>query len=384
MAIRSILLAGIIGLGACSPAAEDSVQGQRDDTAAEPASDLGIEATPEPAAELAQEPAQDAAAAPVSDDGEDAADAPGATLTVNITEWPVPWEGRPRDPYTIDGETVWFVGQVNSYLGRLDVASGEITRTELREGAGPHNLIVDEAGIVWYAGNRDHHIGRFDPASGEFEYVETPEDTARDPHTLIFDAAGDIWFTSQQANAVGHLILEGRSLSILPVPTGRARPYGITIAPDGRVWVALFGTAKLAVVDPDSMILTEIDLPRDETRPRRLEVTSDGRVWYGDYEAGMLGVYDPADESFREYEMPSGANARPYAMAVDARDRIWFVETGVDPNYLVGFDPAVEQFVSITAIPSGGGVVRHMQYLEARNEIWFGTDMETIGRAELD
>ena len=303
---------------------------------------------------------------------------------VDIREWEVPWDGRPRDPYTRDGQTVWFVGQVNSYIARLDVETGEMTRIELREGAGPHNLIVDEAGDVWYSGNRDHHIGRYDVDAGAFEIIDTPEGPARDPHTLIFDGAGDIWFSNQRGNTVGKLTLDGRTVEIIPVPTQRSRPYGIRMAPDGRIWVSLFGTNKLAVVDPDTMQLTEVELPRETTRPRRLAITSDGRIWYGDYADGFLGVHDPADGSIREWPMPSGANSRPYAFMTDGQDRVWFVETGVDPNYFVGFDPDSETFFSITAIPSTGGVVRHMQYLPDTGEIWFGSDMGTIGRARVE
>lgn len=143
------------------------------------------------------EPVSDSPApAPVSHEDTRPADgvAPPETSpernAVDIQEWDVQWEGRPRDPYTLDGETVWFVGQANSYIGRLDVATGEMTRTDLREGAGPHNLIVNPDGRIWYAGNRDAHIGIYDPADGTFDYVETPPDTVADPHTQIFDGQG--------------------------------------------------------------------------------------------------------------------------------------------------------------------------------------------------
>jgi virginiamycin B lyase len=82
--------------------------------------------------------------------------------------------------------------------------------------------------------------------------------------------------------------------------------------------------------------------------------------------------------------MPSGAGARPYGMAVDGDERIWFVETGVQPNRFVGFDPASERFFAASDIPSGGGSVRHMHYHEPTDTIWFGADSGTIGRAKLD
>ena len=82
--------------------------------------------------------------------------------------------------------------------------------------------------------------------------------------------------------------------------------------------------------------------------------------------------------------MPGGRESRPYAMTSDNRDRIWFVETGMNPNRIVGFDPATATFTTPAPIPSGAGAVRHMVFNAATNEIWFGTDMNTIGRARLE
>ena len=70
-------------------------------------------------------------------------------------------------------------------------------------------------------------------------------------------------------------------------------------------------------------------------------------------------------------------------MAVDDKDRLWMVETGSQPNRLVGFDPKTEKFFGITPIPSGGGTVRHMMFDKQSGQIWFGTDNNTIGRAEV-
>lgn len=81
--------------------------------------------------------------------------------------------------------------------------------------------------------------------------------------------------------------------------------------------------------------------------------------------------------------MPGGPDARPYAMTVDDRDRLWLVETGAQPNRLVGFDPGIGAFTAGAAIPSGGGTVRHMIFHAPSGAIWFGTDQNTIGRATV-
>ncbi|MEX0680957.1 MAG: hypothetical protein WD097_06205 [Balneolales bacterium] len=323
----------------------------------------------------------------------DSAETPGETNNSNpaissdaplsITEWRVPWDGRPRDPYVAPDGNVFFVGQRTHYIGYFDLETEDFRRYELDDGAGPHNVIVADDGTPWYAGNRANHIGKLDPGTGEISKYMMPENgSARDPHTLIFNRDGNIWFTSQGANSVGFLDVNSGEETIVPVPTLGARPYGIVMDIDGlRPWIVLFGTNKLATVDPETMQLTEISLPREEARPRRVAVTSDGNVWYCDYAAGYIGTYHPDDGSFREWEMPEGRDARPYAMTVDHQDRLWMVATGISPNRFVGFDPSTESFFASEEIESGGGTVRHMVYHEPTRAIWFGTDTNYLGRA---
>jgi virginiamycin B lyase len=302
---------------------------------------------------------------------------------VEIKEWKVEWENsRPRDPFAVSADKVWFVGQQGHYMAELDVKTGKMTKVDI-PGAGPHNLIVGADGVVWYAGNLQAHIGRYDPKTKQVEKIAMPDPAARDPHTLIEDGKGNIWFTVQGGNMMGRLNMATRKVDLIKSKTERSRPYGIKIAPDGKPWIVLFGTNKLATIDPASLELTEIAIPRASARPRRVEITSDGRIWYADYADGKLGVYDPKAKTFKEWDMPSGAQSRPYGAALDDKDRVWLAESGVQPNKLVAFDTRSEKFVSSTDIPSGGGTVRHMHYLEPAQEIWFGADTNTIGRAKI-
>lgn len=303
---------------------------------------------------------------------------------IEILEWKVPYEGRPRDPFVAGPDQIWFVGQINGYLARLTPSTGEFFKRDIGEDAGPHNLIVDDNGIVWFAGNLNAYIGRYDPKTDSMERIKMPDPAAVDPHTLVFDAdQSHIWFTVQGGNFVGRLAVGDRSVDLIPVPTMGARPYGIKIAPDGTPWIALFGTNKLAAVDPKTLEITEYIIPDEQARPRRLEITDDGRVWYSDYYRGKLGRFDPKASSFGEWTLPSGENSAPYGTALDDSGRIWVVETGVQPNLFVGFDPNREKIVSVTPVPSGGGTVRHMNYHPQTDSVWFGADSGTIGKAQV-
>lgn len=307
-------------------------------------------------------------------------------VEVQIQEWQVPWpDSRPRDPYVAPDGDIWFVGQRSHYVAEFDPQNETFRKIDLEDGTGPHTVVVDASGNPWYAGNRANHIGKVNPETGEITIYMMPDDnSARDPHTIAFNGDGNFWFTSQGANSVGFFDVESGQPTIIPVQTQRARPYGIIMDQDmQRPWIALFGTNKLATVDPETMELTEITLPNQESRPRRLAQTSDGMIWYGDYSRGYVGRYNPEDESFREWVLPSEENSRPYAVTVDDQDRFWVVETGVSPNMFVGFDTQTQKFVSSTAIQSGGGTVRHMVFHQPTKAIWFGTDTNYLGRAVI-
>ena len=301
-----------------------------------------------------------------------------------IREWTVPWgrEGRPRDPSVAPDGSVIFVGQAGNYIARLDPATGEFKRYEIDPRTNPHNVIVDDKGMAWYAGNRNGMIGRLDPASGAITRYPMPDSAARDPHTLVFDGRGNIWFTLQQSDMVGRLVMSSGKVDL--IRTGpRTRPYGIVVDKTGRPWFDLFGTNKIGTVDPATLELREYPLPDERSRPRRIAMTSDGMVWYVDYRRGFLGRLDPKSGAVKEWPNPSGAQSLPYAMSVDDRDRLWFVETGVQPNRFVGFDAKTERFFANTPVPGGGGTVRHMVFDPKTRVIWFGTDAGTIGRAEV-
>ena len=99
---------------------------------------------------------------------------------------------------------------------------------------------------------------------------------------------------------------------------------------------------------------------------------------------GYLGRLDPKTGAVKEWQNPGGAASLPYAMTVDDQDRLWFVETGRQPNRLVGFDPKKESFFGLTDIGAAApNTVRHMTFDKKSGQIWFGTDQGTIGRATV-
>jgi virginiamycin B lyase len=314
-----------------------------------------------------------------------AATAPAARF--DPKEWAVPFgaDTRPRDPYADAQGRVWFVGQAGNYVAYRDSKSGEFRRYEIEPGTNPHNLVV-EKGMVWFTGNRNGRIVRLDPATGKLTTFLIPDSTVRDPHTMIFDPkSGVAWFSAQTAGAVGRFDPATGKFRLWKTGEG-SRPYGVVIDSKGRPWFDLFGTNKLLTVDPRTFALKEYDLPSDRARPRRIAVTSRDQIYWGDYARGFLGHLDPKTGRVQEWALPAGPASLPYAMAADDRDVIWVAQGGRTgtPATLVAFDPSVRKFVAEVPVGSPGpNTIRHMTFDPATRQIWFGTDQGAIGRIKV-
>ena len=151
--------------------------------------------------------------------------------------------------------------------------------------------------------------------------------------------------------------IHDRHFKLIVMPTPKSRPYGMAVNSKGTVFIVLFGTNKVAAVDPKTMAVREYVLPDAASRPRRLTITSDDSVWYADYSRGYLGRLDPATGKVAEWQSPSGPKSAPYGISA-IKDVIWYSESEAAPNTVVRFDPKSEKFQS-WAIPGGGNIVRN-------------------------
>src|SRR5512143_4288011 len=117
-----------------------------------------------------------------------------------VVEYQLPRSGAfPHDPAVGKDGIVWYTDQRNSYIGRLDPATGKVIDYPTPTPAsGPHGIIVAPDGAVWYTGNANGMIGRVDPATGTIKEFPLPAE-ARDPHTPVYHE-GKLWFTAQGAN----------------------------------------------------------------------------------------------------------------------------------------------------------------------------------------
>jgi len=279
-------------------------------------------------------------------------------IDVKISEWLVPTLGsRPHDPLAAADGSIWWTGQMQNRLGRVDPATGAMREYPLETpNSGPHGLVEDADGGIWFTAVSQGYVGKLDPNTGDVDEYHVPSDV-RGPHTPILDKDGTLWFTMQSGH-VGRLVPETEEMTISPTPTSGTYPYGIQVNSKGVPWYVDFRGNRLGSIDPVTAEITEHELPNPDSRPRRIALTPDDVVWYTDYTRGHLGRFDPETGEVQEWLSPGGADSRPYGIA-SVGNVIWYSESSARPNTLVRFDTETEDFQS-WAIPSGGGVIRNM------------------------
>ncbi len=259
------------------------------------------------------------------------------TSEISIKEWDVPTPASfPHDPAVGTDNSLWYTGMASNTLGRLDPSKNTIKEYRLKTpDSGPHGLVSDKKGNIWFTANLKAYIGKLNPQTGEVTEYPMPDPSARDPHSLVFGAPGMLWFTVQESNFVGRLDPRTGIITLKPSPTPDSRPYGIAVDSTGIPFYCELGTNKIGRIDPSSLRITEYVLPKG-ARPRRLAISRDDIIFYTDYQRGYLGELDPKSGKVREWLSPGGRDSRPYGITVAAEGAVWYSESGVEPNTIVG------------------------------------------------
>ena len=167
------------------------------------------------------------------------------------------------------------------------------SRYEIDPGTNPHNLVVDK-GMVWFTGNRNNRLVKLDPAHGEAHDVH-------DPRFVGARSAHDDLRREER-----HRVVHGaerrrrrplRARHAASSASGRRAPTRAPTASCSTRRAARGSTSSAPTPSARStrrpFELKRFTLPSDRTRPRRIAITSDDQLWYGDYTRGFLGHLDP-------------------------------------------------------------------------------------------
>ena len=214
--------------------------------------------------------------------------------TGHIREFTLPAEARdPHTPLLLDG-AVWFTVQQSDMYGRLDPRTGDVKtwRVPIAH-ALPYGMQRAPDGTIWVALFGTNRLGHIDPKSGALDQITLPNDGSR-PRRLVVDASGVVWYTDYARSRLGSYDPRTHAAHEWESPGGaHAAPYGIAIAPDGRIFYDESGTGTVVVFDPRTEHADAVKIPTPGAVVRNISVDSARRrVWLALSGVQRLGRID--------------------------------------------------------------------------------------------
>ena len=277
----------------------------------------------------------------------------------------------PHDVAVAPDGAAWFSGQQRGIAGKVDPATGNVTRIPLGKNSAPHGVIIGPDGAPWFTDGGQNAIVRVDPATSAVKVWLLPPERAPfvNLNTAVFDAKGRVWFTGQNG-VYGRLDPASGDMKVWDAPRGRGA-YGIATTPSGTIWFVSLANSYLANVDLESGAATVYEPPTKAQGARRIWSDSKGRLWISEWNAGQVAMFDPSANSWKEWKLP-GEHPQAYAVWVDPDDKVWLSDWGT--NSIVRFDPLTEKFDSFPSDKPNADV---RQMLGRKGEVWAaesGTD----------
>ena len=317
----------------------------------------------------------------------------GKALDVKIAEWDL---GRQDMTMIHDLEVgadgkIWTVDMINDAIITLDPATdaretiafpgGKDPETDATPRKGPHSIEVDANGDMWMTLALSGQMAKYDVDTGEFTIVSSAPDPAPRgmyPHTFRVDSKGIVWYTDA-GGAVFSLNPETleRKRYVLPMKdqrsaggrgeSGGVTPYGIDVAPDGKIWYSKLNGNRIGVIDPaiEDGGIKEYEPPF--MGPRRLQVAADGMVWVPAFGNGNFAKFDPNTEEWTLYDLPDSEDEIPYALSIHpTTGDVWICGTGSDSMYR--FIPSTEEVITYR-MPSRVTYTREVEF-GADGSVW--------------
>ena len=275
----------------------------------------------------------------------------------------------------------WGHGWANQragFLSHLDpdtLMHEEIAPPPSRPGAivRPGNLQVSADGKVWFPEGR--RMMSYDIKAKTWTTYDYPADLPGGPggNSLIVAPTGMVWVSGP--GMIKSLNPRTEEWKVYGLPSRAKLPggYGINVAGDGSVWMALDHSDSMARLDPETDKIQELEIPVEgRLYPRRLGPDAEGNLWVGLWRAGKLLKIDPRTNKMTAFDPPSGRLSGAYTVSVDKKNNlVWVSLHTVDK--IARFNPRTGEWAEFP-LPQAQSDVRRIEVDPSNpNRIWWST-----------
>src|SRR5262245_31294487 len=291
-------------------------------------------------------------------------DAPGQGINdPQFSSWKGQFAGRRvGQDVRFDAEgNVWLTDRgYPNRLVKLDPRTGAQKSYVLPDPRnGNHDVNIDRTGMIWLAeaeGQKpdgEKHLLGFNPKTEKFEYIipMDPDHVIRNAkkwlQSMAFDSQNNVYVGWIMGGAIAKFDRATKKVSVFPIPTHNAIPYGIIADRSDNMWIALWDSGNIAKFDTHNNQFTIFASPTYPSQVRRLNVDAQNNIWFAMWSAGprpgRLGKLDQTTGRITEYIVPR-RNGNPYDVSQDSEGNMWGADVGGSAASIYKFKPRDQSF----------------------------------------
>ena len=319
----------------------------------------------------------------------------GEAMNYRVVQYNVENEGAENHDVAVDP---WGVGWANQRTGgkisRFDPVTYEYREIGpplyTAERARPGNLQISRDGIMWVPDPFETRWLSYDIAADEWTDWPFPTDQIRGPvqgNSMALHQDGTIW--SSGPGAARRLDPTTGEWSAWDTPTWTATQknpggYGMTVAGDGRVWMAENLVDRMARFDGETGEVAEFEIPVEGTvYPRRMDHDPEGNVWVGLWGSGKILRIDQHTADMTVIDPPIPYNGA-YSIDFDETNNLlWVTLQTVD--IIARYNPRTEEWLMLP-LPQSETDARRIEVDQNNpNRVWWSStaNFARIGYVEL-
>jgi len=252
--------------------------------------------------------------------------------------------------------------------GSRDIA-GKITEWSVPTPRFARDPAPGPDGNIYVAVMNGNRIAKFDTKAKTFKEWDLPEGAR--PHGLLVSKDGRIYYTGNGNGSIGEL--DPRSGKVIShfTPSQGGGPHTAVFDDEGNVWFTGQG-GYLGKLDRKSGKVSEIPMSGG---PYGLAIDKRGRVWVCRMGANALGIYDPKTGKTDELRTSPGSRPRRIAAAPDGMLWVTYYGSGV----LAKVDPAAMKVLKEYAMPAGSRAGPYAVTVDGAGRVWANEiDTDTV------
>ena len=189
--------------------------------------------------------------------------------------------------FDLDG-ILWFTGAAG-WIGRLDPADGQVDRFRAPRGAGPYGITVTPSNEIWFVSLQQSYLGKVDKATGEVEVIE-PATPGAGTRRVWSDSTGRLWVSYWNA---GMLAMYDPATAVWrewDLPGGANQGYSMYVDELDAVWISDFGQNSVARFDPVTETFVSFPSDRPNAAVRQM-LGRPGEAWGAESGLDRLVVF---------------------------------------------------------------------------------------------